>query len=659
MADLAPHQLDITTPAAYADFDGLHAKFRRLRNEAPVCFMEPDNYQPYWAVTKHADIIEIEGQPEKFINAPRLTLMDIETEEAIKEQTGGSRYIIRSLVDMDNPDHSKYRLLTQAWFMPKNLKALEENVKSLAKEIVDKMEEMGGECDFVKDVAVWYPLRVIMSILGVERKDEALMLKLTQELFGASDDDMSRDDSNFDTNVIVDYFNFFNALTAERRANPKDDVASVISNAKMDGELLPELECISYYIIVATAGHDTTSSSTSGGMLNLLRNPDQLQKLRDNPDLMGNAVEEMIRYETPVKHFFRTATEDYDLRGQKIKAGDSLAMFYPSANRDEEAFDDPDAFRIDREIPKNMAFGHGPHLCLGMHLARMEIAALYTELLSRVKSIELAGEPQWVESVMADITIRNPQFDFSGDLDLEILPGNPDFSAFQHGLSMTMPFLEPYLIRTMRTALKELQMGDVADDVRAFCGQEGNHYRNHIAMNDAIKRLVGEPFASQLGEIEERLEADYQRFTADKTLRFNLAYAEGFEAMTFSGVRTSIRTGMLGDMLPWAGEMWAWHLAEEAEHRTVTYDAYDAIGGGYFYRLGVGTWSQGHFQLYWGRFANVVCQAMTGRKLKFSGIAPFMRENLKDFLPTLLPTYNPGKYDMPPEAAGILAAFDS
>lgn len=394
---LAPNQLDITSPSAYGDFVGIHEKYKRLRAEAPVCWMEPENYRPFWAVTKHADIKEVEGQPDKFINDPRLTLLDIETEQQILATTG-SNHIIRSLVDMDNPDHFKYRKLTQAWFMPKNLATLEKTIRDLAKKYVDRMEDMGGECDFVQDVAVWYPLRVIMSILGVPEEDEPRMLKLTQELFGATDPDQQRTESSLDANVVLDFYTYFAGITADRRANPRDDVASVIANAKIDGELLPDLEAMSYYVIVATAGHDTTSASTSGGLLNLIQNPGEWAKLNDNPALMDKAVEEMIRHETPVKHFFRTAVEDYELRGQQIKAGEALCMMYASGNRDEDVYEEPDAFRVDREIAKNIAFGHGPHLCLGQHLARLEMRALYEELLPRLKSAELAGEPTRVQA---------------------------------------------------------------------------------------------------------------------------------------------------------------------------------------------------------------------------------------------------------------------
>lgn len=392
--------LDVTSPSAYADFDGIHEKYRRLRAEAPVSWQECEGYLPYWAVTKYDDVIEIERQNELFINDPRLTLMEEEVIDAIKEQTGGDRHIIRSLVDMDNPDHFKYRKLTQAWFMPGNIKPLEDKIRAFAKTVVGKMAAMTddngvGECDFVNDVAVWYPLRVIMQILGVPEEDEPRMLQLTQELFGGTDEEIARSDQGIDANVVLDFAMYFAAITADRRENPRDDVATVIANAEIDGAPIGDLEAMSYYIIVATAGHDTTSSSVAGGMLELIRNPDQLQLLKDNPDLLSGAVEEMIRWTTPVKHFCRTATADYELRGQTIKKGDSLALFYAAANRDEDAFDDPYKFDVTRTT-KQLSFGHGAHMCLGMHLARMEMRILYEELLKRLTSVELVGEPAYV-----------------------------------------------------------------------------------------------------------------------------------------------------------------------------------------------------------------------------------------------------------------------
>ena len=307
---------------------------------------------------------------------------------------------MRSLVQMDDPDHTKYRVLTQGWFMGSNLRKLQGRIDELATMYVDRLADMGGECDFVKDVAIWYPLRVIMEILGVPDEDEPLMLKLTQELFGAADPDNARSFEPADFfKVVEDFENYFTALTAARRAQPTDDVASVIANASFDGEPMPRDDANGYYIIIATAGHDTTSASTAGGLLALLENPGEMQKLLGDMDAhMGTAVDEVIRWVTPVRHFMRTATQDVELRGQTIKAGESAILWYPSANRDEEIFDDPFSFKIDRNDAKQLAFGFGAHVCLGQHLARMEITALYKELFSRVKDIELAGEPRYVHS---------------------------------------------------------------------------------------------------------------------------------------------------------------------------------------------------------------------------------------------------------------------
>jgi len=390
----------IADPKTYASEEAFHSLFTNLRRDDPVHWTEPDEYRPFWAITKHADIAEIERQNEFFINDPRLTLTTIETEEKVKQFTGGSHLLLRTLVNMDNPDHRAYRGMTQAWFMPPNLKSLEAKVSALATEYIDRMEALNGSCDFVRDVAVWYPLRVIMTVLGVPPEDEGFMLKLTQEIFGASDPEMKRAENatTFNANTITDFFNYFGAITADRRKNPRDDVASVIANAKINGELISDFEALSYYVIVATAGHDTTSSTTAGGLLALMQNPAEFAKLRANPDLLPSAIDEMIRWVTPVKNFFRTATEDVEFRGKKIRKGDNLLMCYWSANRDEDVFDDPFTFRIDRSPNKHIAFGYGAHVCLGQHLAKMEIRSLYKELLSRLDTVELAGDPAWVEA---------------------------------------------------------------------------------------------------------------------------------------------------------------------------------------------------------------------------------------------------------------------
>ncbi|MEL0288158.1 MAG: cytochrome P450 [Gammaproteobacteria bacterium] len=383
-------------PSTYANPTLLETLMAEFRASDPLPFIQSDSHKPFYIATKHADIIEIARQPEIFKNTQQSVLQTKEIEAAQAEQGNP----LRTLIHMDDPDHSKFRALTKAWFMPENLKRVEASVRSIADETVDRMLESGPELDFVTEVAVWYPLRVIMSILGVPAGDEALMLKLTQELFGADDPDMKREQAPDEDRMqtLIDFFNYFNALTASRRANPTDDVASVIANAQIDGAPIGELEAMSYYVIIATAGHDTTSSSTAGGMLALLEHPEELQKVINNPALMPLMVDEAIRWTSPVKHFMRYPERAYELRGKTIEAGSPVMLLYPSGNRDEEVFDRPQSFLADRRPNRHLAFGHGAHHCLGNLLAKMEIRFLYEAMFNRMKTFELIGEPRWVES---------------------------------------------------------------------------------------------------------------------------------------------------------------------------------------------------------------------------------------------------------------------
>jgi len=268
------------------------------------------------------------------------------------------------------------------------------------------MEAAGGECDFVEGVALHFPLRVIMEILGVPREDEPRMLKLTQELFGATDPDLRRQSGEktpearqLDVQAtLTDFFNYFNALTEDRRARPREDVASTIANATIDGERISAFDAVSYYLIISTAGHDTTSSSTAGAMWALAERPAELAKVRASPDLIPGLVDESIRWTTPVRHFMRSAAADTTVGGRPIAKGEWLMLCYPSGNRDEEVFEDPYEFRADRNPNRHLAFGYGAHLCLGQHLAKMEMRILWEELLPRLKSVELAGVPKLSEA---------------------------------------------------------------------------------------------------------------------------------------------------------------------------------------------------------------------------------------------------------------------
>ena len=389
----------IVNAERWADEDWLHAQFRWLRANDPVRRMEPDGFEPFWSITRYADVRAVESDKRLFVNDPR-PLLGPKMLQAMVEALAGRRHLVRSLVQMDDPDHAAYRALAQSWFLGSNLRKLSARIDAIAKDYVDRLAEFGGECDFVRDVAIWYPLRVIMSILGIPEEDEPRMLKLTQELFGGTDPDVRRSfDDTAIMDVVADFDAYFERLSAERRARPTDDVASIIANARIDGEPLPVHETNSYYILIATAGHDTTSASTAGGLLAFLQHPDEWRKLQAEPERhLATAVDEVIRWVSPVRQFARTATADCEVGGTAIAEGESCVLWYPSANRDETVFDAPFEFRIDRTDAKHVAFGYGAHVCLGQHLARMEMAAFYRELLSRVDSIELADEPRYKQA---------------------------------------------------------------------------------------------------------------------------------------------------------------------------------------------------------------------------------------------------------------------
>ncbi|WP_433143557.1 cytochrome P450 [Actinomadura nitritigenes] len=398
----------LADPKAYADEARLHEALALLRREAPVRWVEPPGYNPFWAVTKHADVMEIERNHEIFLNGPRPLLATAEFDELNRERAEQG-IALRTLIHMDDPDHRVIRAIGADWFRPRAMRALEPRVKELAKRYVDRMVEFGGECDFARQVAVHFPLYVILSLLGLPESDFDRMLKLTQELFGGDDDELQRGQTNEEKlQVLLDFFAYFQGLTEERRKHPTDDLASAIANARIDGEPLNDFDTASYYVIIATAGHDTTSATIAGGLQALIEHPEQRKRLADDPGLMPLAVDEMIRWVTPVKEFMRTATRDYDLRGVTIREGDAVLLSYPSANRDEDVFDDPFSFDVGRDPNKHLAFGFGVHYCLGAALARIEVRAFFEELLPRLRSIELAGPAESIATTFVGGLKRLP-----------------------------------------------------------------------------------------------------------------------------------------------------------------------------------------------------------------------------------------------------------
>jgi cytochrome P450 len=381
----------VADPKSYADLDGLHRTFAAIRRDHPFARAELPDYEPFWAACKFDDIQLIARQNDVFQSGLG-ALMPRSGALSLGEQG------FRSIVAMNEPDHAKYRLLTQAWFAPKNLRKLETDMRALARRHVDRMAQAGGEFDFVREVAVHYPLLVVMAILGVPEEDEPMMLRLTQEYFGNADDELARRSAQTPEEIrtglretIAEVSAYFRRITEDRRRAPADDLASVIANARIDGDLIPELDSLGYYITIAFAGHDTTSSSVAGGLWALAERPDQLAKVKANLALIPGLVEESIRWTTPVQQFTRVASRDTEVRGQTVRAGDQVALCFPSGNRDEEVFEDPFEFRVDRTPLRHVAFGYGPHQCLGMHLARMEMSIFWEELLPRLERVELAG----------------------------------------------------------------------------------------------------------------------------------------------------------------------------------------------------------------------------------------------------------------------------
>ena len=362
-----------------------------LHHVAPIHRVEAEGVDPFWAVIGYDAVRDIERQPHLFTNGPEPVMGRRSDIEARKAQGGD----IKTLIHMDDPQHSKYRRLTADWFKPASMNRMTDRLDELSRVALEKMESFAGRCDFATDVAQAYPLQVILDILGLPIEDYPRMLMLTQQLFGAEDPDLQREspDPEKMAAVILDFYMYFSGITQARRDNPTEDLATLIANGKIDGEAMPDLETMGYYTIVASAGHDTTSYAMTGGLKALIDNPAQLLLLQERPDLINNAVEEMIRWTAPVRHFMRSATADTEVAGQQIRKGDWLYLSYLGANLDPKIFDNPLQFDVARpNADRQIAFGYGVHFCLGAQLARMELRSLFTHLVPRLASIKIDGE---------------------------------------------------------------------------------------------------------------------------------------------------------------------------------------------------------------------------------------------------------------------------
>jgi cytochrome P450 len=399
----------------HRDEVALFEAYRWLRDNNPLGIAHVDGFDPIYLVSKHADIMEIERQPDIFTSgggdkpgSENPILTNKAGDEFTRSLTGGSVRIMDMLPWMDPPEHSLVKDIALDWFRPNNLKKWEAPIRQLAREAVGKLLQTDGNIDFVKDFSMHYPLHVVMSLFGVPESDEPRMMSLSQDLFGTEDPDAIRDDiepvspaaaAQQWAAVVQDFYAYFDVLLQDRRATPRDDLATIIANARSaDGEFYPPEIAYGYFVAIATAGHDTTTSTLAGGIHALAQNPELLQRIKNDLSLAPAFINESLRWASPVKHFMRTALAPSTLRGRNIEVGDRFMLLYQSGNRDADVFDEPDVFNIDRHPNKHIAFGYGPHMCIGMHLAKQELRIMTEELLPKIESIELTGPTKVIQT---------------------------------------------------------------------------------------------------------------------------------------------------------------------------------------------------------------------------------------------------------------------
>jgi hypothetical protein len=391
----------VISPDGHADDASLQAAFKLLRAEAPVLWVDTPGMRPFWLLSRHGDISRVERRGAPFAAATRTFLTSKMTEERL-ERMLGKPYVLRGLLQMDDPEHAAYRAVAQPWLAPAALAAMEPWLENWADHIVSRIAGRTEAFDFTREIAVPFSIRGIMRLLGLPEADDDLILKLSWGLVGP--EDPVRRLADHPTIAICragfGFQAYFDPVAADRRACPRHDLSSVIATAQVQGESMPDYERFSYYAMIATGGHDTIAFCLSGGMHALIENPDQLAMLRADPSLIDTAIEEMLRWTTPGRHIVRTATEDIELGGRTIRAGEAVALFFNSANRDETVFADADQFLIDRRPNPHLAFGLGRHHCIGAHLARLEMRALLKTLLPRLESVELAAPPRRTCSTM-------------------------------------------------------------------------------------------------------------------------------------------------------------------------------------------------------------------------------------------------------------------
>jgi cholest-4-en-3-one 26-monooxygenase len=394
MEALTLDTIDIISPDLYVKRGYPHEEWALMRREAPVYRYERPHVPPFWAVTTHADIITVSRQPELFKSSQMLFVLMEEPGAPAPDEA-----FLRQLLNMNPPEHGDYRGVTNRHFTPRAVGQLAGQLEGITAELLDDIADR-EECDFVTEISSKLPLAVIAQMFGIPRADWPMMFRLSNAMIGPSDPEYAGSASIQETlqKAQMEFFQYFMQLIADRRKAPRDDLASVLANGCVKNEPLPDFELLSYFALLIIAGNETTRNATTGGLYALINHPEQMRKLQRDPSLVKSAVEEILRWTSPVVQFARTATADTELHGRKIQAGDIIGMFYPSANRDEDVFADPGRFDIEREPNHHLAFGIGEHYCLGANLARLELQVIFRQLAERLESVELAGPVQRMRS---------------------------------------------------------------------------------------------------------------------------------------------------------------------------------------------------------------------------------------------------------------------
>jgi cholest-4-en-3-one 26-monooxygenase len=374
-------EIDLVNPDVWVE--GVpHEAFRVLRREAPVLWQDYPGSQGFYAITKYDDLVAISKDTATFSSHRGSALLrDMPPEDLAQTQL--------MMLNMDPPQHSKYRKLVSQGFTPRMTARLEPRIHEMTVRILDKVTPV-GRCDFVRDIAAELPLQVIAELIGVPMEDRDKVFDWSNRLIGFDDPEFGTSEEA-GKEAAAELWMYANALAAERRKDPRDDLVSTLVHGEVDGEKLDEMQFDSFFLLLAVAGNETTRNLIAGGMHALIEHPDQWRRLRQNPRLINTAVEEMLRWVSPVIHFRRTVTRPTEIRGVKLKEGDKVAIYYTSANRDEDVFPDGMTFDVGRTPNNHVAFGIGEHFCLGANLARLEIRAIFEELVKRVPDIELAA----------------------------------------------------------------------------------------------------------------------------------------------------------------------------------------------------------------------------------------------------------------------------